>query len=263
MTITKPADIEEYRKWLKTKHNLEISHKEQRYYDTVTANLKVNFEKSVFWVSLVNNFAEFNDEYLLRTGFQLMRDTKAPDILVKPFDSFLLKTYRKNILDNKNWPNEPANGWILPSNWLSRINDVVRTLIEVKYLDGVEFMVEKIKSTCDRSINKCTVFFEAREEGYYAAHLYVQQDAEIPRVNWDTERITFSAEIQITTQLQEVIRKLLHDYYEDRRKKSKEDQKWQWNYKSDEFAANYLGHILHYVEGMILDIRDKQKEKRL
>ena len=66
-------------------------------------------------------------------------------------------------------------------------------------------------------------------------------------------------EIQITTQLQEVIRRLLHKYYERQRSgRSTSDLKWQWDYKSDEFAANYLGHILHYVEGMIMDVRDKR-----
>ena len=71
-------------------------------------------------------------------------------------------------------------------------------------------------------------------------------------------------EIQITTQLQDVIRKLLHIYYEERRKKITEDDiKWQWDYKSDEFVANYLGHILHYVEGMIMDVRSKQAEEEL
>lgn len=71
-------------------------------------------------------------------------------------------------------------------------------------------------------------------------------------------------EIQITTQLQEVIRSLLHKYYEDRRKGVEaEGTKWQWDYKSDEFVANYLGHILHYVEGMIMDIREKQRKEIL
>jgi hypothetical protein len=85
----------------------------------------------------------------------------------------LLKTFRKNILDNKNWPDEPGNGWIVPDNWYTKVNDIIRTLIIVKYLDGVDFVQERIGSLCDR---------------------------------------------HLTTQLQEVIRKLLHKYYEDRRK---------------------------------------------
>ncbi len=63
----------------------------------------------------------------------------------------------------------------------------------------------------------------------------------------------------MTTQLQEVIRRLLHTYYEDKRQSKKEQTKWQWNYNSDEFSANYLGHILHYVEGMIMEVREKQR----
>ena len=82
-------------------------------------------------------------------------------------------------------------------------------------------------------------------------------------MTWDTERIDVSIELQITTQLQEVIRKLLHSYYENVRKRAgeREDVKWQWNYKSEEFAANYLGHILHYIEGMIMEVRERQRRK--
>jgi hypothetical protein len=58
--------------------------------------------------------------------------------------------------------------------------------------------------------------------------------------------------------LQEVLRKLLHKYYEEKRKREKrEDISWQWDYKSEEFAVNYLGHILHYIEGLILEVRDR------
>lgn len=91
-------------------------------------------------------------------------------------------------------------------------------------------------------------------------HSYIKQTFEIPKATWDTEIVEIPVEIRATTQLQDAIRKLLHTYYEDRRKRvQKEDKKWQWDYGSDEFAANYLGHILHYVEGMIVEIREKQK----
>lgn len=129
----------------------------------------------------------------------------------------------------------------------------------MKYLDGVEFLVEKIKSLD----NDCKVEFKAKEEGYYAAHIYINRIFEIPKLDWNTRKEEFLVEIQITTQLQEVIRKLLHKHYEENRKKLKADiesTKWQWDYKCDEFSSNYLGHILHYIEGMIMDIRDKQNK---
>ena len=126
----------------------------------------------------------------------------------------------------------------------------------MKYLDGVEFLIGKIKKFNEGYNFDFTSFLEAREDGYYAAHIYIKQSFEIPKISWDTERIITCFEIQITTQLQEVIRKLLHKFYEEKRQKSKSKErastKWQWDYKSDEFSAAYLGHILHYVEGMSL-----------
>lgn len=130
----------------------------------------------------------------------------------------------------------------------------------VKYLDGVEFFANKIESLIAGSVTFRKVL-EAREEGYYAAHIYVRQEFEVPKIDWDTEKLNCSVEIQVSTQLQEVIRRLLHKYYEERRKGGKSSTPWQWDYKSDEFAANYLGHILHYLEGMIMEVREKQKEQ--
>lgn len=261
MSDEKPKDVNSYKIWLKSKLNVEISDRSEKYYESVTAKIKSEIEKSNFWDFLVNNLREYNDEYLTKNHYQLLREVK-PDLLIKPFSSFIEKTYRKNVIENQIWPNPPREGWILPKNWFSRINDIVRTLIEVKYLDGVEFIIQKIQFLCTSTQNSFNVYLEAREEGYYAAHLYIKHSVEIPKVNWDTEKIDVLLELQITTQLQEVIRTLLHDYYEKRRQKPKDEIKWQWDYKSEEFAASYLGHILHYVEGMIVEIRDKQKEKK-
>ena len=258
----KPKNIDEYRKWLKEEHGIEVLDRTRTYYESVTSSIRMDFEKSDFWAQLTENLREFNSEYQLKTGYPLLIPGFEPDLNIKPFDSFLLKTFRKNILENEHWPGELKNGWILPNNWYSRINDIIRTLVVVKYLDGVEFIIDKIQSLSGQCSLPCQIFLEAKEEGYYAAHLYTEQEFEIPRVTWDTERISVSIEIQITTQIQEVMRKLLHKYYEERRKSiKKEDIKWQWNYESDEFVANYLGHILHYVEGMIMEVRTAQKEE--
>ena len=264
MNDYKPKNIEEYKKWLQEKHKIEISERTLVHYDSVTSKVKRDFEGSVFWIQLTKNLREFDSVYNLEKHYPLFISDLKPEVYIKPFDSFLLKTARKNILENICWPNEPDGGWVLPNNWFSRINDIIRTLLKVKYLDGVGFLIDRIHVHCEQHGMPCEVFLQAREEGYYAAHLYTKQEFEIPRFTWDTENVEMSVEIQITTQLQEVIRRLLHKYYEERRGRLKEeDTKWQWNYESDEFIANYLGHILHYVEGMIMEVREKQKEATL
>lgn len=254
----------EYIRWLRTRHGVEVSARTSAHYEAVTDRMKRHLEGSGFWAELVRNLREYDDEYKLATGFPLLA---RPDLQlqVKPYDSFLLKTFRKNVTDNKSWPNEPGSGWILPTNWFSKVNDILRTLIVVKYLDGVQFMSDRVKTLCAEHDQTFRVFFEAREEGYYAAHLYTVREFEIQKLTWDTERVDVSIEIQVTTQLHEVIRRLLHKYYEEQRQKGrrKDKDKWQWDYKSEEFSANYLGHILHYVEGMIMEVREKQKESGL
>lgn len=260
MNREKPKNLDEYKKWLADEHKVSIG-RTQTHYESVTAKLKQDFEKSDFWVQIIENLKDYDQEYLSNTGYSLFIGKFEPELKVKPFESFLLKTFRKNVIENRKFPDELEGGWILPNDWYSRINDILRTLFVVKYFDGVAFLISKIESLSKQHDMECCTFLEAREEGYYAAHLYVERNFEIPRITWDTEKVDVQIEIQITTQLQEVIRRLLHKYYEAARKKiEREPVKWQWDYECDEFATNYLGHILHYVEGMIMEIREKQKE---
>jgi len=261
MSDNKPKDVDQYKCWLQEEHGVQPVEISCTYYESVTAKAKNAFETSPFWTAFTAGLKEFNDEYYLATGYQLFV-TMEPRLYVKSHDSFLLKTYRKNVIENAQWPSYPEGGWLLPENWYSRINDILRALFAVKYLDGVEFLINKIASICLLHSMKLQVDLEAKEEGYYAGHLYTEYECEVPKVTWDTRKVCICVEMQITTQLQEVIRQLLHQYYEQRRQSLQPTvpvTKWQWDYTSDEFIANYLGHILHYVEGMIMDVRTRQK----
>jgi hypothetical protein len=57
--------------------------------------------------------------------------------------------------------------------------------------------------------------------------------------------------MQITTSIKEVIKKLLHTFYEDSRKNPKPPsiEEISWNYSCPQFNAAYLGHILHMWKG--------------
>ncbi len=228
-------------------------------YQASVDRIKLDLESSRFWHDFVGNLREVGDAYLLKTTYPLFPSDPHPVLVTKPFESAIGKSYRKNVLENPNWPDSPRGGWILPGTWLEQLNDVIRTYVVVKYLDGVEYLADRLTTYASGVGAEARVDLEAREEGYYAAHLYVRREYEVPRPNWDTQRIRVDLEVQITTQLQEVIRRLTHGYYERRRSQSGVPvRKWQWDYESDEFVTNYLGHILHYVEGMIMDIRKRE-----
>jgi hypothetical protein len=258
---------EDYVRWLE--ENLQYNPGKARYYyDYITDKIKIDFIQSAIWKEISNNLNEYDTEYRLKYKYPLLITKEPPEIKIKPYGSMINKTYRKNVLLNKNWPKSPTgnnNTWYNPDDCFSQLNDILRTTIVVKYLDGIDFVIKKIDEVCTRNGVKLNVHYEARDEGYYAVHTYLKQNFEIPGMLWDTKIVSMTIEIQITTQLQEVIRQLTHERYEKQRMVSgirrDSSKKWQWDYTSEEFKENYLGHILHYVEGMIMEVRDKQQEE--
>jgi len=233
----------------------------ENHFESVVLKVKEKFETSTFWRKILSTSEINHQEYFLKTEYPLYLTKESPPILTKPFKSLIMKSFRRNIINNKNYPNPPEKGWLFPSNWFEDTNDLVRTCFVVKYLDGVEFLAEKFLEFAKGEGLNTNLDFEAKDEGYYAAHFYLFFHCEVPTLEFDPEKKTFQIEIQITTQLQEVISKLTHVFYEAKRAETKiPDKKWQWQYKSKEFSANYLGHILHYIEGMIMKIRAKQKD---
>lgn len=259
--MTKPS-YDNYKDWLRNNHGIIINKNTEKQYRRITSKIKSDFEKGAFWLEFTRNIKEYNDEYYSKREYDLFMPQFEPEVKIKPFESLLLKTYRKNILNNKNWPNKPVNGWIFPDNYYSNINDIIRTLIVVKYLDGVEFIIEKLKLISESNRITFKEFYEAREEGYYAAHIYIEEQFVIPPTKGlETEDVNISIEIQIATQIQEVLKELLHKYYSIKRKEIiKEEKKWQWDYKNEEFTVNYLGHMLHYIDGMIMEVRERQED---
>lgn len=145
-------------------------------------------------------------------------------------------------------------------SWFDKIHDIIRTSFIVKYLDGVKFLDQKFSLLSHELGCKYNCEYEAHDDGYYAAHVAVVIEMPIVDMNWKDSMHPIEVEIQITTELQEMVKNLLHKYYEDnRRKVLPKDYKWQWDYHSEQFVPNFLGHISHYLEGMIVEIRDKQK----
>lgn len=258
MNSQQKPSFEGYQSWLKNTLDVRIKPSDSQKYDADTRRIRDQALESLFWSELNAQLPTMNDRYLFETGHPLWTPSKVM-LHVKPYASTIEKSYRRNVLDNRNWPGAPSNEWVTPQNWYEKINDIVRCLIIVKYLDGVEFIVEEVRKLSEQLGLSCQRHFEARPEGYYAAHVYIPIDCEIP-TGVRTKTIRVNLELQFVTQLQELVRNLLHTYYETRRMQSaRRRDNWQWKYQSEEFSANYLAHILHYVEGMLVNVRNQQK----
>jgi len=257
----KPKTVDDYIDTVEDRMRIDLRAMGDTRYEEITQEAKQGIENSRFWISLCESYSTLADRYRADEQYELFTIPTPPRIKIKSYESLLIKSYRENVLNNDNYPAMPVDGWLLPPDWFSKTNDLIRTSIAVKYLDGVDFLVANLNTLAQNSGCNFRCDFEARAEGYYAAQTYISIECEVPSEIFDAEMILFSFEVEVTTQLKEVIKRLLHHHYERRRLAISNDgssRTWQWDYKSDEFAANYLGHILHYLEGMIMKVRAKQ-----
>jgi hypothetical protein len=263
----KPSNLDEYKAWLRTEHGIDNLEQLPTHYGNASDQMRRAFAGLPFWTGLKQGrLRDFEEEYqLVHRGYPLLLQPDLPDLQTKSYESLIGKTFRINVLRNRNWPGEPMlrgkKAWILPRHWFNTINDLVRTCFVVKYFDGVKFLASQLAEECEQVGLRCSTVLEARDEGHYAAHLYVSYDCEITSLSWQPEIISTTAELQITTQVQDVIRTMLHRLYERSREQPVPAGDWKWDHSSSEFATNYLGHILHYLEGMIVEVRDKEQEQ--
>lgn len=272
-----PVDEAEYQDWLldwleekraaRYRRGIEqqrvlIDHED--LYRNFTGSLVERCERTDFWKLLLHELAERNAEYKLATKhYSLLMVGTSPVAVVqaKSWDSLLQKTYRKNVLHNADYPSPPPGGWITPENWFQGVGDILRTNIIVRYLDGVQVVVKQIESTATAvGLPPPKVTQEAHDDGYYAVHVDVELPIKVPDRVYSLQTETFRLEVQVSTQVQQVIHSLTHTFYDDAKRKVLDPGNvWQWDYSCRQFIPNYLGHVLHYVEGMIMHIRERQE----
>jgi hypothetical protein len=177
--------------------------------------------------------------------------------LQKPFRSVIQKLYRRNVVYNRNYPNPPRDGSIAPARLYEEIDDLLRTRVVCKYMDGPRYVCEQLQSHCDS--RRVTSHFReiSTDAGYYAWHFYFRAPVEL-MFNNVVHQQQMWVEIQVSTQLAEVITALTHGLYEARRVGGQEIQgkDWKWDASSRQFRSAYLGHGLHLLEGVIQTFKD-------
>lgn len=261
--IKKPDNVDSFKKWIFRKFGIEFGAKFRTNYETNVEGLQKKLRNSPFWLDVSKEIPEINDRYRANNhGLSLYSYVEAPCILTKKPEDVINKAYRQNVLENDGWPKELSDGWILPTNIFTKLNDTLRTEFIVKYLDGVDFLLESLTNIATKHNIGCCSKQHAKEEGYYAKHIYFTYDTTIVDFEWEAKAIKYTFEIQIRTQLQDTINKISHQVYEGKRIKECVDQDskaWRWEYRRPEFIANYLGHLLHLVDGLILRVKGKKE----
>ncbi len=245
-----PANPKDYPRWHYKQFNELLSEQD---YNSKTTEFSHIVSNGVFWQKFLNQYSVFEQEFQLKKSGELFTKSMVDNkIHLKSYESLISKIYRKNVLCNKNCPQEPTERkWIKKDNIFVNIKDILRTTVVVKYIDSIDFLINKFKDICKENNLLFEYNYENRDEGYYAAHCYIQHQIQISGdIVW--------LEVQITTQFQEILKNLLHKYYEQERELEKPNScDWKWEFGSNKFSVHYLGHTLHFLEGIITNLRQK------
>ncbi|CAI9008468.1 hypothetical protein [Pseudomonas chlororaphis] len=257
--MAKPKDMDEYIDWAAANINSPL--KEQKIeslYDTNMNNIFNGVSQHQFFVGFSRKSKEWQKKYRENTNTELFTDSDEPKLIVKPFASTVEKTYRQNILWNKNFPEQPKTGWYDHQNIYSKLNDLVRGSLVCRFIDGPSFVADSINEYAKEHGLQTRQYTQERDDGYYAFHIYIKFPVTVIDLQWNKTEINTEVEIQITTQLQEVLRSLTHKFYESQRLISSPDKgKWKWDFTSSRFKVGYLSHTLHLLESVILESRDR------
>lgn len=257
----KPATLEEYLQGPAADHGLKVDDALRNLTDTNLRTILNTANEHAFFQTLPDTLTQAAAEYLATTKSRLLV-TDIYDLAPKPFDSIIEKTYRHNVVWNSKWPKAPKwkheerSEWVTPTNWYRAFDDLVRTTIIARYIDGPQFIGERLVALATMHSLVSRLEARALDVGYYAYHFYVAMPVRLLRPDWSVFDDKVLVEVQLTTQLQEAARELTHGFYAANRVEVNPSSNWKWEYRSERFRAAYIAHSLRLIEALIVELRE-------
>ncbi len=259
-----PETVADYLKWAEVALNSSFvgDDRLQSVYATNSQNILNRVNQHQFFEHFSQKTKVWEAEYEQRMGAKLFTGNADPNLQIKSYESVVEKTFRQNILLNTNFPNQPQKGWLDYSSIYEQFNDLVRGSLVCKFIDGPEFVAKAIVAYAAEHELESRQYSHERDDGYYAYHVYVKFPVSIFDLSFNKSERMVEVEIQLTTQLQEVLRSLTQRHYETERLKRNPDRgKWKWDFSSSRFKVGYLSHALHLLESVILDARKNVQDE--
>jgi hypothetical protein len=266
--LEKPASVEEFKRYIleNFKPTVGFGSEFEKIYTLNQNSLCDKFEASDFWKEFILSTKEIDARYRKDNNeFDLILHPDKIKIYKKGVQEAIEKAYRTSIVNNE-FPFESSEyfeQFVLPENIFEKLNDIIRTEIIVKYIDGIDLVIAFLENLSKKYNFKTKVEPKSKEEGYFAKHLYISYKNKIVDFESQPKEIEHTFEIQIRTQLQDTIKSILHNHYEKDRikyQKEQESTNWRWQFKESRFMTNYIGHILHFFDGIIVKIKDQKED---
>jgi hypothetical protein len=261
---TRPDTVEKYIEWAKDPLGVDFADAAtKKLYETNLVIALNSTQETDFYKQFSAHIERYDAEYRGLHEAALLMATPDLRLEKKPYSSAVDKSFRKNVLWNRRFPKPPEDGWITPENWYFALGDVLRGTIVCKFIDGPEFLAERLRGFGEELGLECGSYSQDRDEGYYAYHFNTTLHMVLTDEHWADRPHKLTLEVQLTTQLQEVLRELTHPHYQAHRSDPRPDRhRWKWEHGSNRFRAGYLGHALHLLEAIVVEIRDDGLKER-
>jgi ppGpp synthetase/RelA/SpoT-type nucleotidyltranferase len=256
----KPETVADYLKWAEVVlgSSFNADDRLRSMYDTNSQNILNRVNQHAFFAHFSQKTEAWNVEYEKKTGSRLFTSNGDPKLNTKSYESVVEKTFRQNILLNGEFPQAPTTtGWLDYNSIYEHFNDLVRGSLVCRFIDGPAYVANAIVAYAEECGLKSRQYSHERDDGYYAYHVYIKFPVSIFDLSFGKTEKLVEVEIQLTTQLQEVLRSLTHHHYETERLMPNPDRgKWKWEFESSRFKVGYLSHTLHLLESVILEARN-------
>ena len=210
-----------------------------------------------FWTTANNSLTQWRTEYRSLVGSDLLLQPSLPDFRNKSESSIRDKILR---LCKKNRDNL-SNIITVDGPPIPNLNDIVRTRVACRYIDGVEFLARKFMEVGEETNCNSKLSREGRIEGYFAQHITFEQSV-ILRLAGHEQIATVICEIQLASELATRIWDASHPLYEDARMQRNAPAEWQWKPTDPRFIANQLGHMIHLADGLLVQLRDTDSDRK-
>ena len=204
-----------------------------------------------FWKTANKRLPQWRTEYRALVGSDLLPHLDLPEFVHKAESSIRDKLIRLCKLHESDLSKViGAGGPPIP-----KLNDIVRTRVACRYIDGVEFLAKKFLEVGKETNCNIELSREGRIEGYFAQHITFEQRVILRMAGYE-QMATLNCEIQIASELATRIWDASHPLYEDARTRQYAPEEWQWKPNDRRFIANQLGHMIHLADGLLVQLRD-------
>lgn len=255
--IEPPATQDAYVVWASENIGSTFDDATKRNYESNSAVALLAVQQHDFFDGLSEFLRGQQEVYRAKKNSDLFMGEVDVTLVQKSYESAVNKSFRHNVIWNYSWPGEPEGGWVTHKNWFAVLKDIIRGTVVCKYIDGPRHLAERLEERANSLGLSSYYSSKQRDEGYYAYHFYVKIPVELSDMRWKPTSVDLEVELQLTTQLQEVLYNITHRYYEHNRShRSADPSAWKWEVSSPRFRAGYLGHTLHLLEAIILELRE-------